>query len=34
MRTDFIVWSLLPEDLEGAGEQLAESGYLSYADWN
>ncbi|MFE8014741.1 GNAT family N-acetyltransferase [Streptomyces antibioticus] len=34
-RTDFIVWSLLPEDLEGAGEQLAESGgYTSYTDWN
>jgi RimJ/RimL family protein N-acetyltransferase len=35
IRTDFIVWSLLPEDLEGAGEQLAESsGFTSYADWN
>ncbi|CAM5235404.1 GNAT family N-acetyltransferase [Streptomyces aurantiogriseus] len=35
VRTDFIVWSLLPEDLEGAGEQLAESGgYPSYTDWN
>ncbi|WP_416969256.1 GNAT family N-acetyltransferase [Streptomyces sp. 4F14] len=34
-RTDYIVWSLLPEDLEGAGEQLAESGgYAPYADWN
>ncbi|MEU3276938.1 GNAT family N-acetyltransferase [Streptomyces antibioticus] len=34
-RTDFIVWSLLPEDLEGADEQLAESaGYTSYTDWN
>ncbi|MEX3106895.1 N-acetyltransferase [Streptomyces sp. V2] len=34
-RTDYIVWSLLPEDLEGAGERLAESGgYPSYADWN
>jgi RimJ/RimL family protein N-acetyltransferase len=35
VRTDFIVWSLLPEDLEGAGEQFAESGgYTSYTDWN
>ncbi|MFF4589557.1 GNAT family N-acetyltransferase [Streptomyces sp. NPDC001388] len=35
VRTDFIVWSLLPEDLEGAGEQLAESGgFTSYTDWN
>ena len=25
MRTDFIVWSLLPEDLEGGDEQLADS---------
>ena len=35
IRTDFIVWSLLPEDIEGAGEHLTESGgYPSYADWN
>ncbi|WP_264935870.1 GNAT family N-acetyltransferase [Streptomyces sp. A012304] len=35
VRTDFIVWSLLPEDLEGSGEQLAESGgFTSYTDWN
>ncbi|MET8978452.1 GNAT family N-acetyltransferase [Streptomyces sp. NPDC004539] len=34
-RTDHIVWSLLPEDLDGAGDSLAESGgYTSYADWN
>lgn len=34
-RTDFIVWSLLPEDLEGAGEQLADSGgFTSFSDWN
>ncbi|MDX3381631.1 GNAT family N-acetyltransferase [Streptomyces niveiscabiei] len=34
-RTDYIVWSLLPEDLDGAGDSLAESGgYTSYADWN
>lgn len=38
MRTDFIVWSLLPEDLEGAGEQLSDSGSFTsstaYTDWN
>ncbi|WP_432134460.1 MULTISPECIES: GNAT family N-acetyltransferase [unclassified Streptomyces] len=35
VRTDYIVWSLLPEDLEGTAEQLAESGgYASYTDWN
>ncbi|PZG89329.1 GNAT family N-acetyltransferase [Streptomyces sp. NTH33] len=35
MRTDYIVWSLLPEDLEGAGEQLAETGgFTSFPDWN
>ncbi|MFJ6087548.1 GNAT family N-acetyltransferase [Streptomyces sp. NPDC092369] len=35
VRTDFIVWSLLPEDLDGAGEQLADtSGFTSYTDWN
>ncbi|MFI2434191.1 GNAT family N-acetyltransferase [Streptomyces sp. NPDC018693] len=35
VRTDYIVWSLLPEDLEGAAEQLTESGgYASYTDWN
>ncbi|MFC4507066.1 MULTISPECIES: GNAT family N-acetyltransferase [Streptomyces] len=35
VRTDYIVWSLLPEDLDGAGEQLAESGgFTSYTDWN
>jgi RimJ/RimL family protein N-acetyltransferase len=35
VRTDFIVWSLLPEDLEGAGEQLSDSdGFTSLADWN
>ncbi|MFD7135130.1 GNAT family N-acetyltransferase [Streptomyces sp. NPDC059894] len=35
VRTDFIVWSLLPEDLEGAGEQLADNGgFTSYTDWN
>ncbi|MEU2880487.1 MULTISPECIES: GNAT family N-acetyltransferase [unclassified Streptomyces] len=35
VRTDFIVWSLLPEDLEGAGGQLADAnGFTSFADWN
>ncbi|MET9439674.1 GNAT family N-acetyltransferase [Streptomyces sp. NPDC006610] len=34
-RTDYIVWSLLPEDIEGAGERLADAGgFTSYADWN
>lgn len=34
-RTDLIVWSLLPEDLEGVGELLAETGgYTAYSDWN
>ncbi|MFH8491432.1 GNAT family N-acetyltransferase [Streptomyces longisporoflavus] len=34
VRTDLIVWSLLPEDLEGVGEQLADSGFSAYSDWN
>ncbi|GEC04568.1 N-acetyltransferase [Streptomyces spinoverrucosus] len=35
VRTDYIVWSLLPEDIEGAGDQLADtSGFTSYSDWN
>ncbi|WP_330456751.1 GNAT family N-acetyltransferase [Streptomyces sp. NBC_00820] len=35
LRTDFIVWSLLPEDLEGTDEQFADTGgFTSYADWN
>ncbi|MDQ0989864.1 GNAT family N-acetyltransferase [Streptomyces sp. V3I7] len=35
VRTDYIVWSLLPEDLEGAGEQLAETGgFATFSDWN
>ncbi|MFI6939937.1 GNAT family N-acetyltransferase [Streptomyces sp. NPDC050418] len=34
-RTDYIVWSLLPEDLEGVDEQLAEaSGFSAYSEWN
>ncbi|MFE7855631.1 GNAT family N-acetyltransferase [Streptomyces sp. NPDC057403] len=35
VRTDYIVWSLLPEDLDGAGEQLADrDGFTSFPDWN
>lgn len=35
VRTDYIVWSLLPEDIEGADGQLADSGgYPGYTDWN
>ncbi|MFF7750385.1 GNAT family N-acetyltransferase [Streptomyces sp. NPDC007971] len=35
VRTDFIIWSLLPEDLEGADGQLADTGgFGSYPDWN
>ncbi|SED02146.1 Protein N-acetyltransferase, RimJ/RimL family [Streptomyces sp. 3213] len=35
VRTDLIVWSLLPEDLEGTAEQLADvDGFTSLADWN
>ncbi|KUF14090.1 MULTISPECIES: GNAT family N-acetyltransferase [Streptomyces] len=34
LRTDLIVWSLLPEDLEGVTDPLAESGYTAFSDWN
>ncbi|MDX3129480.1 GNAT family N-acetyltransferase [Streptomyces europaeiscabiei] len=35
VRTDFIVWSLLPEDIEGVSEELADGGgFGSYSDWN
>ncbi|WKX73402.1 GNAT family N-acetyltransferase [Streptomyces sp. XD-27] len=35
IRTDLIVWSLLPEDLEGgAGEPLSGAGYATFADWS
>ncbi|WP_326584058.1 GNAT family N-acetyltransferase [Streptomyces sp. NBC_00487] len=34
IRTDFIVWSLLPEDIEGVSEELADSGGFGYSDWN
>ncbi|MEV7286614.1 GNAT family N-acetyltransferase [Streptomyces sp. NPDC093252] len=34
-RTDYIVWSLLPEDLDGAEGQLADTGgFSSYPDWS
>ncbi|MBQ1091187.1 GNAT family N-acetyltransferase [Streptomyces sp. B93] len=31
VRTDYIVWSLLPEDLEGTADP---GGFTSYSDWN
>ncbi|MGW0736508.1 GNAT family N-acetyltransferase [Streptomyces sp. NPDC002851] len=35
VRTDLLVWSLLPEDLEGVTDQLAEtSGYPAFPEWN
>jgi len=35
VRTDVIVWSLLPEDLAGVGDQLADtSGFTTFTDWN
>ncbi|MEV7858690.1 GNAT family N-acetyltransferase [Streptomyces hirsutus] len=35
VRTDFIVWSLLPEDLEGSVEQLADTGqFTAFTDWS
>ncbi|WP_156721534.1 GNAT family N-acetyltransferase [Streptomyces apocyni] len=35
VRTDLIVWSLLPEDLDGVTEQLADaSGYTAFSEWN
>ncbi|QNP73768.1 GNAT family N-acetyltransferase [Streptomyces roseirectus] len=34
-RTDYIIWSLLPEDLDTPDTPLTETGdYPSYADWN
>ncbi|MEU9603845.1 GNAT family N-acetyltransferase [Streptomyces sp. NPDC048057] len=32
-RTDLIVWSLLPEDLDGVAEPAGDSGYASFPDW-
>jgi RimJ/RimL family protein N-acetyltransferase len=35
IRTDLIVWSLLPEDLEGVPDLMADAnGYGSFTDWN
>ncbi|WP_033324861.1 GNAT family N-acetyltransferase [Streptomyces yerevanensis] len=34
LRTDYIVWSLLPEDLDGVGEESADSSGFMYSDWN
>ncbi|MEV8554508.1 GNAT family N-acetyltransferase [Streptomyces glaucescens] len=35
VRTDVIVWSLLPEDLAGVAEELADTGgFAAYSDWN
>jgi RimJ/RimL family protein N-acetyltransferase len=35
IRTDVIVWSLLPEDLAGVSEQLADTGgFTTFTDWN
>ncbi|GHH92399.1 GNAT family N-acetyltransferase [Streptomyces capillispiralis] len=35
VRTDYIVWSLLPEDIEGADGHLADTGgFAGYTDWN
>ena len=34
IRTDLIVWSLLPEDLDGvAGRVADDAGYAAYPDW-
>lgn len=32
-RTDLIVWSLLPEDLEGVAEPAGDCGYTSFPEW-
>ncbi|MFD4138347.1 MULTISPECIES: GNAT family N-acetyltransferase [unclassified Streptomyces] len=34
IRTDLIIWSLLPEDLDGAVDPMAQAGYASFTDWN
>ncbi|MFI9121792.1 GNAT family N-acetyltransferase [Streptomyces bikiniensis] len=34
LRTDFILWGLLPEDLDDAADQMADAGYSSYTDWS
>lgn len=33
LRTDLIVWSLLPEDLDGIPGETNEADYPSYAEW-
>ena len=34
VRTDLIIWSLLPEDLDGvAGRMADDAGYAAYPDW-
>ena len=34
VRTDFIVWSLLPEDLDGVSDELADTGgFTSFSHW-
>ncbi|GAA4793707.1 GNAT family N-acetyltransferase [Streptomyces ziwulingensis] len=35
VRTDFIVWSLLPEDLEGGTEHLSDTdSFTAFTDWS
>ncbi|MBQ0984234.1 GNAT family N-acetyltransferase [Streptomyces sp. F63] len=34
IRTDLIVWSLLPEDLDDLDEEAARGDRAAYADWN
>jgi RimJ/RimL family protein N-acetyltransferase len=35
VRTDLIVWSLLPEDLDGVNDQLSETGgFTAFSDWS
>ncbi|MFI8103015.1 GNAT family N-acetyltransferase [Streptomyces sp. NPDC101118] len=35
VRTDLIVWSLLPEDLDGVDDRMVDAGgYAGYTDWN
>lgn len=34
IRTDLIVWSLLPEDLDDLDEETAKGDRAAYADWN
>ncbi|MGW4029741.1 GNAT family N-acetyltransferase [Streptomyces sp. NPDC004838] len=34
IRTDLIVWSLLPEDLEGAADPSSEFGHTSFTEWD